>query len=73
MTWYVCEWSENSVFINEWNIFRALNFASMQEFCGLGGLTESADLETDMANAPRRTLEILASCHALVYVDNKLV
>lgn len=44
-----------------------------QEFFGVGGLTESSDLETEMTKVPTRTLEILASCHALVFVENKLV
>ena len=44
-----------------------------QEFSGIGGLTESSDLETEMTKVPARTLEILASCHALVFVENKLV
>lgn len=44
-----------------------------QEFSGVGGLTESEELETDMSKVPGRALEILASCHALVFVDNKLV
>ncbi|KAM4106332.1 hypothetical protein ACB094_04G058000 [Castanea mollissima] len=43
------------------------------EFCGVGGLTSSMELESDMSNVSARTVEILASCHALVYVDNKLV
>ncbi|XP_022882180.1 probable manganese-transporting ATPase PDR2 isoform X2 [Olea europaea var. sylvestris] len=43
------------------------------EFSGVGGLTDSEDLETDISKLPLRTLEILASCHALVFVDNKLV
>ncbi|KAK3027179.1 hypothetical protein RJ639_042445 [Escallonia herrerae] len=43
------------------------------EFSGVGGLTDSVDLETDMTKVPARTLEILASCHALVFVDSKLV
>lgn len=43
------------------------------EFTGVGGLTESSDLETEMTKVPTRTLEILASCHALVFVENKLV
>ncbi|KAL8463122.1 hypothetical protein ACS0TY_033955 [Phlomoides rotata] len=43
------------------------------EFCGVGGLTDSEDVETEMAKVPDQTLEILASCHALVFVDNKLV
>ncbi|XP_009354068.2 probable manganese-transporting ATPase PDR2 isoform X1 [Pyrus x bretschneideri] len=43
------------------------------EFCGVVGSTSSTDLEADMSNVPVRTAEILASCHALVFVDNKLV
>ncbi|KAL2557753.1 putative manganese-transporting ATPase PDR2 [Forsythia ovata] len=43
------------------------------EFSGVGGLMESEDLETEISKLPTRTLEILASCHALVFVDNKLV
>ncbi|CAK9139581.1 unnamed protein product [Ilex paraguariensis] len=43
-----------------------------KEFSGVGGLT-SVDLETDMTKLQARTVEILASCHALVFVDNKLV
>uniref|UniRef100_A0A0D3E1K0 Cation-transporting ATPase n=1 Tax=Brassica oleracea var. oleracea TaxID=109376 RepID=A0A0D3E1K0_BRAOL len=43
------------------------------EFRGVGGLTDSVEAETDMSKVPVRTLEILASCHALVFVDNKLV
>ncbi|KAL3639680.1 putative manganese-transporting ATPase pdr2 [Castilleja foliolosa] len=43
------------------------------EFSGVGGLTEDEDLETEVSKVPDRTLEILASCHALVFVDNKLV
>ncbi|KAL6493079.1 putative manganese-transporting ATPase pdr2 [Orobanche gracilis] len=43
------------------------------EFSGVGGLTDGEDLQTDVAKVPDRTLEILASCHALVFVDNKLV
>ncbi|GMP86442.1 hypothetical protein CsSME_00039220 [Camellia sinensis var. sinensis] len=43
------------------------------EFCGVVGLTDSMELETDMSKVPGRTVEILASCHALVFVDNKLV
>ncbi|KAJ6422877.1 hypothetical protein OIU84_027788, partial [Salix udensis] len=42
------------------------------EFCGVVGHTESTDLETDMTKVPVCTAEILASCHALVFVDNKL-
>ncbi|XP_060218254.1 probable manganese-transporting ATPase PDR2 [Lycium barbarum] len=43
------------------------------EFSGVGGLTDSEDLEKEMTTVPTRTLEILASCHSLVFVDNKLV
>ncbi|KAI3500757.1 hypothetical protein L1887_36582 [Cichorium endivia] len=43
------------------------------EFSGVGGLSNDIDLETDNKKIPSRTLEILASCHALVFVDNKLV
>ncbi|PRQ20192.1 putative calcium-transporting ATPase [Rosa chinensis] len=43
------------------------------EFCGVVGLAGSTDLETDMTKVDGHTLEILASCHALVFVDNKLV
>ncbi|KAI8566927.1 hypothetical protein RHMOL_Rhmol02G0080500 [Rhododendron molle] len=43
------------------------------EFSGVVGLTDSMELESDMSKVPVRTMEILASCHALVFVDNKLV
>lgn len=43
------------------------------EFSGVVGLTDSEELERDMSKVPLRALEILASCHALVFVDNKLV
>ncbi|XP_021282749.1 probable manganese-transporting ATPase PDR2 [Herrania umbratica] len=43
------------------------------EFCGVVGLSGSSDLESDMTKVSPRTVEILASCHALVFVDNKLV
>ncbi|CAL5420649.1 unnamed protein product [Camellia sinensis] len=43
------------------------------EFCGVVGLTDNMELETDISKVPGRTVEILASCHALVFVDNKLV
>ncbi|KAL5711687.1 putative manganese-transporting ATPase pdr2 [Ranunculus cassubicifolius] len=43
------------------------------EFQGVAGLSDKADLDLDMTKMPPRTLEILASCHALVFVDNKLV
>lgn len=55
-------------------LFFLLSFLFVpQEFSGVGGLTENEDLETDMSKVPDQTLEILASCHALVFVDNKLV
>lgn len=53
--------------------FIALNLFNYQEFRGVTGLTDGADLESDMSKVPARTVEILASCHALVFVDNKLV
>ncbi|KAK8591828.1 hypothetical protein V6N13_031854 [Hibiscus sabdariffa] len=43
------------------------------EFSGVVGLNDSSELESDMTKVPSRTVEILASCHALVFVDNKLV
>ncbi|KAL5566341.1 hypothetical protein UlMin_029505 [Ulmus minor] len=43
------------------------------EFCGIVGLDSNMDLESETTKLPARTLEILASCHALVFVDNKLV
>ncbi|MBA0699301.1 hypothetical protein Goari_000949, partial [Gossypium aridum] len=43
------------------------------EFSGVVGLNDSSELDSDMTKVPSRTVEILASCHALVFVDNKLV
>ncbi|XXG50746.1 hypothetical protein AAC387_Pa02g4686 [Persea americana] len=43
------------------------------EFQGVVGLNDSTDLESDMAKVPSQTVEVLAACHALVFVDNKLV
>ncbi|OVA03886.1 Cation-transporting P-type ATPase [Macleaya cordata] len=43
------------------------------EFQGVVGLSDSVDLVSDMTKVPLRTVEILAACHALVFVDNKLV
>ncbi|CAK9314910.1 unnamed protein product [Citrullus colocynthis] len=43
------------------------------EFRGVVGLSDKEHLETDMNGVSLRTVEILASCHALVFVDNKLV
>lgn len=45
----------------------------LQEFSGVGGLRDDMDLETDTKKMPTRTLEIIASCHALVSMDSKLV
>ncbi|XP_044497206.1 probable manganese-transporting ATPase PDR2 [Mangifera indica] len=42
------------------------------EFSGVG-LPGNTELEADMTKVPVRAMEILASCHALVFVDNKLV
>ncbi|KHN31223.1 Putative cation-transporting ATPase [Glycine soja] len=43
------------------------------EFSGVVGLNGTTDLESDTSKVPVRTVEILASCHALVFVENKLV
>ncbi|KAF3789651.1 putative manganese-transporting ATPase [Nymphaea thermarum] len=43
------------------------------EFRGVVGLTSTMELESDTNKIPSRTQEILAACHALVFVDNKLV
>lgn len=45
----------------------------LQEFRGVGGLSDNEELESDMAKVPGRAVEILSACHALVFVDNKLV
>lgn len=52
---------------------KSILLTPFQEFRGVGGLTGTMDLESDMSKVPLRTVEILASCHALVFVDNKLV
>ncbi|KHN02623.1 Putative cation-transporting ATPase, partial [Glycine soja] len=44
-----------------------------EEFSGIVGLNGTTDLESDTSKVPLRTVEILASCHALVFVENKLV
>ncbi|RZR85779.1 hypothetical protein BHM03_00012817 [Ensete ventricosum] len=44
-----------------------------QEFQGVVGLDDTENLETDMAKLPERTAQVLAACHALVFVENKLV
>lgn len=43
------------------------------EFQGVAGLADNADLESDTNKLPALTVEILAACHALVFVENKLV
>ncbi|KAK7350766.1 hypothetical protein VNO77_09701 [Canavalia gladiata] len=43
------------------------------EFSGVVVLNGTTNLESDMSRVPVRTVEILASCHALVFVENKLV
>ena len=48
-------------------------FSFFQEFSGVVGISDSSDLESDMTKVSPRMVEILASCHALVFVDNKLV
>ncbi|PKA61130.1 putative cation-transporting ATPase [Apostasia shenzhenica] len=35
--------------------------------------SSSPDLESDANKLPRRTVEVLAACHSLVFVENKLV
>ncbi|KAJ6806275.1 putative manganese-transporting ATPase PDR2 [Iris pallida] len=44
-----------------------------KEFQEVVGLSNDGNLEPDTAKLPERTVEILSSCHALVFVDNKLV
>lgn len=44
-----------------------------QEFCGVVELTDRGNLESDMSKVSGIIAEVLASCHALVFVDNKLV
>ncbi|WOL01814.1 putative manganese-transporting ATPase PDR2 [Canna indica] len=43
------------------------------EFQGVVGLDDNENLETDMDKLPVHTVQILAACHALVFVENKLV
>lgn len=74
MTWYcnsIC--SDILSLLQEFTFYDDVLCSDIQEFSGVGGLTDSEDLETDISKLPLRTLEILASCHALVFVDNKLV
>ena len=72
-------WYENQKLENSYLAFAFLpnhfsyDFFNLQEFSRVGGLTDREELETEMSKVPGRTQEILASCHALVFVDNKLV
>lgn len=73
MTWYACY--KFGIDGKKWfsiPLILSLCF-DLQEFSGVGGLSDDTELETDTKKMPTRTLEILASCHALVFVDNKLV
>lgn len=44
-----------------------------QEFRGVVGPDGSRDLESDSTKLSVITMQILAACHALVFVDNKIV
>lgn len=44
-----------------------------QEFQGIVILEGDDELISDANKLPLRTQEVLSSCHALVFVDNKLV
>ncbi|XP_040869559.1 probable manganese-transporting ATPase PDR2 isoform X2 [Glycine max] len=50
----------------------AAGYVLVKEFSGIVGLNGTTDLESDTSKVPLRTVEILASCHALVFVENKL-
>eukprot|EP00250_Pteridium_aquilinum_P006683 c16550_g1_i2 orf=230-2653(+) len=43
------------------------------EFRGVVSLNGSEELETDSSSISEQAVQILAACHALVFVDNKLV
>jgi hypothetical protein len=45
----------------------------LQEFQGVVTLEGDKELVSDANKVPLRTREVLSSCHALVFVDNKLV
>lgn len=66
-------WLDLLSFQNIQEFFQFVALLLFQEFSGVVGLTDSMELQTDMSKVPVRTMEILASCHALVFVDNKLV
>ena len=46
---------------------------NFQEFQGIVTLEGDDELISDANKLPLRTQEVLSSCHALVFVDNKLV
>lgn len=76
MTWYVLDIVLGLLMINLTYIFQfmfSFFLDPLQEFCGVVGLTNGMNLESDMTKVPARTVQILAACHALVFVDNKLV
>lgn len=50
-----------------------LSSLEFQEFQGVVGLDDDGTLQTDMSKLPVHTVQVLASCHALVFVENKLV
>lgn len=37
------------------------------------GVDNNGDLVSDTTKLPLRTVQVLAACHALVFVENKLV
>jgi len=43
------------------------------EFQGFVGLDVNLNLETETSKVPMHTLEIFSTCHAMVFMDNKLV
>ncbi|OAY75750.1 putative manganese-transporting ATPase PDR2, partial [Ananas comosus] len=43
------------------------------EFQGVVGVDNNGDLVSDTTKLPLRTVQVLAACHALVFVENKLV
>lgn len=43
------------------------------EFCGVVSLNGKEELEIDSSKISERAVQVLAACHALVFVDNKLV
>ena len=53
------------------HISRLMDF--FQEFRGVVSLDRDLELETDPSNLDEKAVQVLAACHALVFVDNKLV